>query len=111
MTWFPSASRRRLPLTLTLPGSSHWSRPVLWTPVKRGEGTCPAGRGTERSRHIPFAPQAGRRWRQPDEGKPRSLNSRLDRPAHLPDDGDIRLVCASRLETKSDRARIGAFDR
>ncbi|TBF17086.1 hypothetical protein ELG94_01165 [Rhizobium ruizarguesonis] len=27
------------------------------------------GRGTERSRHIPFAPLAGRRWRQPDEGR------------------------------------------
>ncbi|TBY85099.1 hypothetical protein E0H33_00620 [Rhizobium leguminosarum bv. viciae] len=25
-------------------------------------------RGTERSRHIPFAPFTGRRWRQPDEG-------------------------------------------
>ncbi|MGZ2425649.1 urea transport system ATP-binding protein [Rhizobium laguerreae] len=40
-------------------------------PRKRGEGTCHArgGRGTDRSRHIPFSPQAGRRWRQPDEGQ------------------------------------------
>ncbi|TBF33853.1 hypothetical protein ELG88_00760 [Rhizobium leguminosarum] len=46
-------------------------------PVKRGEGTCPAraGRGTERSRHIPFAPRAGRRWRQPDEGQAAVANS------------------------------------
>ncbi|NKK53938.1 hypothetical protein E0H35_33435 [Rhizobium leguminosarum bv. viciae] len=26
--------------------------------------------GTERPRHTPFAPRAGRRWRQPDEGQP-----------------------------------------
>ncbi|RUL99008.1 hypothetical protein EFR84_27370 [Rhizobium chutanense] len=29
---------------------------------------CESEVGTERSRHGPFAPQAGRRWRQPDEG-------------------------------------------
>ncbi|TAU51967.1 hypothetical protein ELH27_03715 [Rhizobium leguminosarum] len=40
------------------------------SPRKRGEGTCSTRGelGTESLRHIPFAPQAGRRWRQPDEG-------------------------------------------
>ncbi|TBF38739.1 hypothetical protein ELG83_01055 [Rhizobium leguminosarum] len=29
---------------------------------------CEGRMGAERSRHIPFAPFTGRRWRQPDEG-------------------------------------------
>ncbi|RFB98324.1 hypothetical protein B5K11_04210 [Rhizobium leguminosarum bv. trifolii] len=39
-------------------------------PRLRGEGTCPARRwrGRKRLRHIPFAPRAGRRCRQADEG-------------------------------------------
>ncbi|TAU82473.1 hypothetical protein ELI07_03630 [Rhizobium leguminosarum] len=39
-------------------------------PVLTGRGDVPRERwkGTERSRHGPFAPRAGRRWRQPDEG-------------------------------------------
>ncbi|NKM35704.1 hypothetical protein GFL54_32305 [Rhizobium laguerreae] len=41
------------------------------TPVKTGKGTCLARGewGTERSRHIPFAPFTGRRCRQADEGR------------------------------------------
>ncbi|TAV48606.1 hypothetical protein ELI30_09960 [Rhizobium leguminosarum] len=51
-------------------------------PRKRGEGTCPArGQwGTERSRHVPFSPPAGRRWRQPDEGQAAISWSEADRP-------------------------------
>ncbi|RUM02089.1 hypothetical protein EFR84_21415 [Rhizobium chutanense] len=39
--------------------------------------TCPARgrRGTERARHVPFAPRAGRRWRQPDEGLVSAISS------------------------------------
>ncbi|TBY41562.1 hypothetical protein E0H54_30670 [Rhizobium leguminosarum bv. viciae] len=39
-------------------------------PCERG------GRGTERSRHIAFAPRAGRRCRQADEGLVRRFLSR-----------------------------------
>ncbi|RUM18824.1 hypothetical protein EFQ99_32430 [Rhizobium vallis] len=38
-------------------------------PVNGARGRAPREvAGTERWRHIPFAPLAGRRWRQPDEG-------------------------------------------
>ncbi|TBZ28135.1 hypothetical protein E0H68_37375 [Rhizobium leguminosarum bv. viciae] len=49
-----------MPLTLTL------------SPLAgRGDVPCERLWGTERSRHGPFAPFTGRRWRQPDEGPPR----------------------------------------
>ncbi|PDV88690.1 hypothetical protein CO652_08885 [Rhizobium sp. H4] len=47
-------------------------------------------RGTERARHVPFAPQAGRRCRQADEGarrrrvwQKRAANLRHPRPPSL----------------------------
>ncbi|NKK50634.1 hypothetical protein E0H35_34430 [Rhizobium leguminosarum bv. viciae] len=41
----------------------------------RGRALRKVGGGTERSRHSPFAPQAGRRWRQPDEGLAPTLSN------------------------------------
>ncbi|NEI52560.1 hypothetical protein GR217_33630 [Rhizobium leguminosarum] len=32
-----------------------------------------SGWGMERARHVPFAPQAGRRCRQADEGRPSAI--------------------------------------
>ncbi|TAW00187.1 hypothetical protein ELI24_18215 [Rhizobium ruizarguesonis] len=54
---------------------------------------CESEAGTARVRHCPFAPLAGRRWRQPDEGRiyklyqwhNRQKNRRPEgRPAFLP---------------------------
>ncbi|TBA40978.1 hypothetical protein ELH62_00760 [Rhizobium ruizarguesonis] len=78
-------------------------------PLIRPTGTfSPRGEeGVERSRHVVRRTRRDLRLDPSDK----FLTRRLNRPAHLPDDGDIRLVRASRLETKRNGARIGAFDR
>ncbi|TCA10028.1 hypothetical protein E0H57_04115 [Rhizobium leguminosarum bv. viciae] len=69
--------------------------------------------GVERSRHVPSPRKRGARDGSRPVARPKRqvLTRRLNRPAHLPHNSDIRLVRAFRLEAKSDRARIGAFDR
>ncbi|NKQ85516.1 hypothetical protein C3Y91_14255 [Rhizobium sp. UPM1133] len=77
MTPLLSDLREWLPLTLTLPGSSHWSRPVLRTPVKTGRVDVSyerlVGNGEVATRPLRPA-RAGRRCRQADEGQASAIS-------------------------------------
>jgi assimilatory nitrate reductase catalytic subunit/cobaltochelatase CobN len=73
-----------------------------------------AGRGDRKGTAYPFSPPAGRRWRQPDEGrKPVSAAARtpLWPAGHLPPKGGEWMRRARRLDRSAPRAEAFVLER
>ncbi|RVN52460.1 hypothetical protein CN090_14625 [Sinorhizobium meliloti] len=69
-----SLARRDLPLTLYAgkPLTLYSRKPLTLTlspQAGRGDSPCAAAAVAQDGAAYPFSPRAGRRWRQPDEGR------------------------------------------